>query len=137
MANTCDDAFQEIQALQQRKAELERQLQDSERARKAGERFTREEVGNKILLPGRDGTVRELDDKEISRGLGHWADAMESDELADFVKDYDGVKVVVDRASSELVQGAEIDFVEGLQGAGFKINNPNVTKSCGCGQSFN
>jgi iron-sulfur cluster assembly accessory protein len=59
------------------------------------------------------------------------------DELADFVKDYDGVKVVVDRASSELVQGAEIDFVEGLQGAGFKINNPNVTKSCGCGQSFN
>jgi len=59
------------------------------------------------------------------------------DELADFVKDYDGVKVVVDRASSELVQGAEIDFVDGLQGAGFKINNPNVTRSCGCGQSFN
>ena len=59
------------------------------------------------------------------------------DELADFVKDYDGVKVVIDRASSEHVQGAEIDFVEGLQGAGFKINNPNVTKSCGCGQSFN
>ena len=59
------------------------------------------------------------------------------DELTDFVKDYDGVKIVVDRASSELVQGAEIDFVDGLQGAGFKINNPNVTKSCGCGQSFN
>ena len=59
------------------------------------------------------------------------------DELADFVKDYDGVKIVVDRASSDLVQGAEIDFVDGLQGAGFKINNPNVTKSCGCGQSFN
>jgi iron-sulfur cluster assembly protein/iron-sulfur cluster insertion protein len=59
------------------------------------------------------------------------------DDLADFVKDYDGVKVVVDRASSELVQGAEIDFVDGLQGAGFKINNPNVSRSCGCGQSFN
>ena len=58
------------------------------------------------------------------------------DELADFVKDYDGVKIVVDRASSELVQGAEIDYVDGLQGAGFKINNPNVTRSCGCGQSF-
>ncbi len=58
------------------------------------------------------------------------------DELADFIKDYDGVKVVVDRASSELVQGAEIDFVDGLQGAGFKINNPNVSRSCGCGQSF-
>ncbi len=58
------------------------------------------------------------------------------DELTDFVKDYDGVKVVIDRASGELVQGAEIDFVDGLQGAGFKINNPNVTQSCGCGQSF-
>jgi iron-sulfur cluster assembly protein/iron-sulfur cluster insertion protein len=58
------------------------------------------------------------------------------DDLADFIKDYDGVKIVVDRASSELVQGAEIDYVDGLQGAGFKINNPNMTRSCGCGQSF-
>ncbi|MDH3730458.1 MAG: iron-sulfur cluster assembly accessory protein [Acidimicrobiia bacterium] len=59
------------------------------------------------------------------------------DELEDFVKDYDGVKVVIDRASGQLIQGAEIDFVEGLQGTGFKVNNPNVTKACGCGQSFN
>jgi len=58
------------------------------------------------------------------------------DELEDFVKDYDGVKVVIDRASGQLIQGAEIDFVEGLQETGFKVNNPNVTKACGCGQSF-
>ena len=85
MANTCDDAFQEIQALQQRKQELERQLQESERARKAGEVFTRSEVGNKVLLPGRDGTVRELDDKELSRGLQQLADQLDSHQLDDFV----------------------------------------------------
>lgn len=86
MANTCDDAFQEIQALQQRKQELERQLQESERARKAGQVFTRAEVGNKILLPGRDGTVRELDDKELSRGLQQLADQLDSHQLDDFVE---------------------------------------------------
>ena len=85
MANVCEDGFQELQALQQRKQELERQLQESERARKAGERFTQAEVGNKILLPGRNGTVRELDDKEISRGLGQFADTLDSRELDDFV----------------------------------------------------
>lgn len=58
------------------------------------------------------------------------------DELEDFIKDFDGVKVVVDRASAEMIQGAEVDFVDGLQGAGFKISNPNVSRSCGCGNSF-
>ena len=56
--------------------------------------------------------------------------------LEDFVKDYDGVKVAVDRQSAEMLQGAEVDFVDGLQGAGFKISNPNVSRSCGCGNSF-
>ena len=105
MANVCEDGFQELQALQQRKAELERQLQDSERARKAGERFTREEVGNKILLPGRNGTVRELDDKDISRGVGHWVDAMESQELADFVE-----QAIDGRATPNGAEGQFINF---------------------------
>ena len=86
MANTCDDAFQEIQALQRRQQELRRQLDESERARKAGEVFTRAEVGNKILLPGRDGTTRELDDKELSRGLQQLADTLESHQLDAFVE---------------------------------------------------
>ncbi|MDH3425448.1 MAG: iron-sulfur cluster assembly accessory protein [Acidimicrobiia bacterium] len=59
------------------------------------------------------------------------------DELEDFVKDFDGVKVVIDRQSAEMIQGTEVDFVDGLQGAGFKISNPNVSHSCGCGNSFN
>ena len=46
------------------------------------------------------------------------------------------VKVVVDPASGQLLHGATLDYKDGLQGAGFAINNPNATKSCGCGQSF-
>ena len=47
-----------------------------------------------------------------------------------------GVKVVVDEMSLMYLVGVEIDYVEGLQGAGFKFNNPNVKSTCGCGSSF-
>ena len=50
--------------------------------------------------------------------------------------DYSGVKVVVDESSAMLLEGATLDYKDGLQGAGFAINNPNATRSCGCGQSF-
>jgi iron-sulfur cluster assembly protein/iron-sulfur cluster insertion protein len=46
------------------------------------------------------------------------------------------VRVVVDPASAQLIQGATLDYRDGLQDAGFSINNPNATRSCGCGQSF-
>lgn len=46
------------------------------------------------------------------------------------------VKVVVDPQSAKMVQGATLDYKDGLMGAGFSINNPNVNKSCGCGNSF-
>ena len=45
-------------------------------------------------------------------------------------------RVVVDPQSAQLLQGATLEFKDGLQGAGFSINNPNATRSCGCGQSF-
>lgn len=48
----------------------------------------------------------------------------------------DGVAVVIDETSLELLGGAEIDFVEDLIGASFQIVNPNATSSCGCGSSF-
>lgn len=48
----------------------------------------------------------------------------------------DGVTVVIDSVSLELLAGAEIDFVEDLSGAAFQIRNPNATSSCGCGNSF-
>lgn len=47
-----------------------------------------------------------------------------------------GIKVAVDPASAPYLIGATLDYKDGLQGAGFAINNPNVTKSCGCGNSF-
>lgn len=47
-----------------------------------------------------------------------------------------GVKVVVDPASATLLSGSTLEYKDGLQGAGFSINNPNATRTCGCGQSF-
>ena len=46
------------------------------------------------------------------------------------------VRVVVDPASAQLLSGATLDYKDGLQGAGFSVNNPNAQRSCGCGQSF-
>ncbi|MCU1463119.1 MAG: iron-sulfur cluster assembly accessory protein [Acidimicrobiales bacterium] len=54
----------------------------------------------------------------------------------DMKSDFGGVRVIVDPASAQLLQGATLDFKDGLQGAGFSINNPNAQRSCGCGQSF-
>jgi iron-sulfur cluster assembly protein len=47
-----------------------------------------------------------------------------------------GINVYVDKQSTELLQGAEIDYVDTLMGAGFTVNNPNATSGCGCGSSF-
>ena len=47
-----------------------------------------------------------------------------------------GVSVVVDKTSMQFVFGSEVDWVDGLQGAGFAVNNPNVEAACGCGSSF-
>lgn len=54
----------------------------------------------------------------------------------DVTSAFGDVKVVVDSASAALLQGATLDFKDGLQGAGFSINNPNATRTCGCGNSF-
>ncbi|HET9731902.1 MAG TPA: iron-sulfur cluster insertion protein ErpA [Acidimicrobiales bacterium] len=54
----------------------------------------------------------------------------------DVVSTYGSVRVAVDPSSAGLVQGATLDYKDGLQGAGFSINNPNATRTCGCGNSF-
>src|SRR5438445_7789636 len=54
----------------------------------------------------------------------------------DFVFARDDVAVIVDDVSLDLLNGAEIDFVEDLMGASFQIRNPNAASSCGCGNSF-
>jgi len=55
---------------------------------------------------------------------------------ADQVFEFDGLKVAVDQMSSMYLDGIEIDYIETLEGAGFKFNNPNVKSTCGCGSSF-
>jgi iron-sulfur cluster assembly protein/iron-sulfur cluster insertion protein len=54
----------------------------------------------------------------------------------DAVSRYGTVTVKVDRASASMLVGARLHYVDGLQGAGFNIENPNAQRSCGCGQSF-
>jgi iron-sulfur cluster assembly protein/iron-sulfur cluster insertion protein len=55
---------------------------------------------------------------------------------SDLVEEFGEVKVVVDSQSAEMIKGSTLDYKEGLMGAGFAIDNPNVTRSCGCGNSF-
>ena len=54
----------------------------------------------------------------------------------DLIIEHSGVRIVVDPDSAPLLDGAEIDYVDDLMKAGFTIYNPNATKSCACGQSF-
>ncbi len=54
----------------------------------------------------------------------------------DHVFENKGVSVIVDKVSMQFVFGSQVDYVEGLQGAGFAVNNPNVVAACGCGSSF-
>jgi iron-sulfur cluster assembly accessory protein len=54
----------------------------------------------------------------------------------DIVAETDGVRLVVDSISLDLVRGAQVDFVDSLAGAAFKVENPNAASGCGCGTSF-
>lgn len=61
------------------------------------------------------------------------ADTVDHDDVS---VEQDGVKLVVDTVSLDLVRGSAVDFVEDLGGAAFKVTNPNATAGCGCGSSF-
>ena len=63
-------------------------------------------------------------------------DIASEDHQATFGEVGSEVKVVVDPASAELLQGATLDYKDGLNQAGFSINNPTATRTCGCGSSF-
>jgi iron-sulfur cluster assembly protein len=67
---------------------------------------------------------------EYALGFDHAA------QEGDHELDAHGVRVVVDPFSAPYLQGAQIDFLDGLQESGFKIDNPNVVSACGCGHSF-
>jgi iron-sulfur cluster assembly protein len=65
-----------------------------------------------------------------------YALAFDDQRDGDTVFEDKGIRLLVDNASLPYVKGSTIDFVEGLQGAGFKVENPNVIAACGCGSSF-
>ena len=65
-----------------------------------------------------------------------YALALDAPKEDDHVFQHNGVAVVVDKVSMQFVFGSEVDYVDGLQGAGFTVNNPNVVAACGCGSSF-
>ncbi len=54
----------------------------------------------------------------------------------DIVEEFGNVKVVVDPQSAEMIKGSTLDYKDGLMETGFSINNPNVQRTCGCGNSF-
>jgi iron-sulfur cluster assembly protein len=56
--------------------------------------------------------------------------------MLDKTYQFDGLKVFIDQASLLYLDGAEVDYVETMEGSGFKFNNPNVKSTCGCGSSF-
>ncbi len=69
-------------------------------------------------------------------GMGYDLNLNKDARSDDVVWEQDGVKIATDAMSQQYLAGTEVDFVTGLQGSGFKFNNPNAKSSCGCGSSF-
>lgn len=69
-------------------------------------------------------------------GLQYKIDLQDEPAARDILVESKGIKVVMDPKSVLYVSGSELDYVDALQGAGFKVNNPNATTTCACGESF-
>ena len=66
----------------------------------------------------------------------HMAFESAANENNDNIYEFDGLKVMVDQMSEMYLDGISIDYIESIEGSGFKFNNPNVKSTCGCGSSF-
>lgn len=100
--------------------------------------------------PAAEAKVRELIEAEGKPGLGLRVSVTaggcsghsyglyfdESTDPSDKVIEADGFKIFVDANSYDMLNGSVIDFVDTLEGSGFKVENPNATGTCGCGSSF-
>ena len=69
-------------------------------------------------------------------GLQYALDFEKEPRPGDTIFEIEGLKVYIDMASTQYLEGVEIDYVSGLSGNGFKFNNPNAQRTCGCGHSF-
>jgi iron-sulfur cluster assembly protein len=102
--------------------------------------LTEKAAGKIAELLGGQGDSQDQALRVAVRGGGcsgfQYALAFDRPKEDDNVFEVDGVAVIVDKVSMQFVFGSEVDYVEGLQGAGFQVNNPNVVAACGCGSSF-
>jgi iron-sulfur cluster assembly protein len=79
--------------------------------------------------------LRLVDKKSGCKGYQHVLDFAKEPQADDVIFEAHGVSVFLAKESEERLLGSQIDYVDGLQGAGFKVTNPNAKKSCGCGNS--
>ena len=103
-------------------------------------RLTDKAAGKITELIGANGNAEEQALRVAVRGGGcsgfQYALALDQPKAEDHVFEHQGVAVIVDKVSMQFVFGSEVDYTDGLQGAGFVVNNPNVVAACGCGSSF-
>jgi iron-sulfur cluster assembly protein len=94
----------------------------------------------KEFLDGQNADVQTSGLRVGVRGGGcsgfQYALAFDTERAGDHVFEDHGLRLLVDEQSLPYVRGAIVDYVESLQGAGFKVENPNVIAACGCGSSF-
>ncbi|MBI2926567.1 MAG: iron-sulfur cluster assembly accessory protein [Verrucomicrobia bacterium] len=94
-------------------------------------------VGSLLTKQGRpEGVLRVAVVGGGCSGLQYKMDLQDGPANRDFLVQTGGIKVVVDPKSALYVTGSELDYVEALQGGGFKVKNPNAASSCSCGESF-
>jgi len=94
----------------------------------------------KELMNGQAEAEAEAGLRVAIRGGGcsgfQYALAFDEQRDGDQVYEFSQIRLLIHSESLPFVDGSEVDYVEGLQGAGFAVNNPNVVAACGCGQSF-
>jgi iron-sulfur cluster assembly protein len=93
----------------------------------------------KEILEGQDPQPKGVRIAVVGGGCSGFNYSMNFEEQAgvlDKTLQFDGLTVFVDQVSLQYLEGAKVDYVEALEGAGFKFDNPNVRTTCGCGQSF-
>ncbi len=94
-------------------------------------------VGSLLTRQGRpNGVLRVAVVGGGCSGLQYKMDLQDGPANRDILVESAGIKVVVDPKSALYVSGSELDYVEALQGGGFKVTNPNAASSCSCGESF-
>ena len=99
-------------------------------------RAAAERVGLIARKQGRPAILRLSVEGGGCSGFQYKFDLADAPEPEDSVSETDGVRLVVDPVSLDLVEGSTVDFVESLGGAAFRVENPQAASGCGCGSSF-